>query len=227
MNAFFPFSFSILETQEELENSVKALVTQNNKLVELLEKANVSVPHFDVPKSISFIVTVHDDKTNDKTDQIQNKCTVQQNAAFEKGSDNKSNEVTLNQSNGKQETNATKSTNGIDAETQPKAQMNILPELKEVQSFGSVDLIPVTNTSPPELKLHGKPVNNFVEITPLISKQNEKVPTQSEKACELSQLNQHTNTVPATVQITGYYTNHLHCKLDRSQLKLNSFLSHF
>lgn len=201
-----------LETQEELENSVKALVTQNNKLVELLEKANVRVPHFDAPKLISFIVTVHDDETHDKNDKndknnkIENKCIVQQTAACQavsaKRSDDKPNEVVLKQSNRKPESISTKLTNGTHAEAQPKVQIKILPELKEVtevQSFGSLDLIPVTNSSRPELKVHEKPVNNFVEITPLLSKHDEKVPTHSDKTCELSPQNQQSNTV----QISG------------------------
>lgn len=63
-----------------------------------------------------------------------------------------------------------------------------LPELKEVQSFGSVDLIPVSSTSVSDIKVHEKPVKNFVEITPLPNKQTDKTHSKSESSCELVQL---------------------------------------
>lgn len=69
--------------------------------------------------------------------------------------------------------------------TQQKPQLNTLPELKEVQSFGSVDLIPVSNATKQDPKVHEKPVKNFVEITPLIRGQNENSSTKPEKSTDV------------------------------------------
>lgn len=61
-------------------------------------------------------------------------------------------------------------------------KLNAVPELKEVQSFGSVDLIPVSSATKQDPKVHEKPVKNFVEITPLISGQNESISKKAEKS---------------------------------------------
>lgn len=139
---------------------------------------------------------MHDDKASDKRNKVESKSVIQTNSVYqasEQNSNHKSNEAIINLSNSKQEINGIKLSENTDAKLQPKSQLNILPELKEVQSFGSVDLIPVTNQSKPELKVHEKPVNNFVEITPLVNKPNENALSQSDKLCELDQLNEHAN----------------------------------
>lgn len=66
--------------------------------------------------------------------------------------------------------------------TNQKPHSTTLSELKEVQSFGSVDLIPVSNTAKQDPKVHEKPVKNFVEITPLISAQNDDISKKSDDA---------------------------------------------
>lgn len=211
----------IVETQEELEESVKALVCRNNNLVELLEKANVKVPHFVGPKLLSFIVTVHDDdgdddpaepyanesskrpsKTTDKKtasdlcekSQNPNECKSKNQTtkvlenlpatdrpSYEKSntntlqSQNEMSQQQLQQRNQKQQGTALRSSHS-------DLQAGTLAELKEVQSFGSLDLIPVSNTTKSDPKTHEKPVKNFVEITPLISDgpQIGKIATKSE-----------------------------------------------
>lgn len=182
------------ETQEELEESLKALVLQNNNLVELLEKANVKVPHFVGPKLLSFIVTVHDAKANDENEKIENESitsnSITTHQTPQPKSDGKNVDGTQKLSQPIPDAVCKKSDNSLEKaeEKSPsKSQLTILPELKDVQSFGSVDVIPVTSSSKPELKVHEKPVKNFVEITPLLSGQNEKTSTSPDKSCDLVQ----------------------------------------
>lgn len=191
--------FGIVETQEELEESVKILSSQNNKLAELLEKANIKVPHFVGPKLLSFIISAHDQdaaKTPDndenekcKSETFENATPTKPKMSSNKTESNKTEEVTENLSTNEQ-TSCNKPQAKLSAiqqgeqqkpqeAKQPKSQsnhqLNTLPELKEVQSFGSVDLIPVpSNTSRPDYKLHENPVKNFVEITPLVNNQKDK-----------------------------------------------------
>lgn len=177
----------------ELEESLKALVEQNTNLVELLEKANIKVPHFAEPKLLSFIITVHDSKTkdNNQNENAENKMEIKTIVAVEAApqpkSDNRNVVIQKQPPNGHQ-TKSTDSSCVADGKTVPKLQLNALPKKQDVQSFGSVDLIPVTSSSIPELKVHEKPVKNFVEITPLMGGQNEKVPTTSETSCDLIQM---------------------------------------
>ncbi|XP_031620562.1 putative uncharacterized protein DDB_G0282133 [Contarinia nasturtii] len=198
---------SILKTQEELEGSIKILVEQNNDLVELLEKSNIKVPHFIVPKFFSFIISVYEAKSNKKNDTKEKREIVDikstnshapnenvlNKRSPEKKSKNKSNKTVQSPAKNNKETIEEKTVESIDnygAKTLPKSQLNI--ELNEVQSFGSVDLIPVTNSSKPEMKIHEKPVKNFVEITPLVSSQNANV--SLDKFCDLVEQKEHQNS---------------------------------
>lgn len=190
-----------IETQEELEESIKALVSQNNNLVELLEKSNIKVPHFVGPKLLSFIVTVHDAKPHDENEKIQNKsiiATTQE--TLPNDNENETNKVIEKLPlGGKQLENGSTECNLLEqsVKTQTKCQLateskslsNTLPELKDVQSFGSVDLIPVKTTSKPDFKVHEKPVNNFVEITPLPGNHTDQSITKLETSSELIQSN--------------------------------------
>lgn len=198
-----------IETQEELEESLKALVSQNNDLVDLLQKANIKVPNFVGPKCLSFIITVHDVKPTAKIDEIKkidNKITnpnasAQNNNLIQKLQEkSKVGTVELIEnplSSNNKEINHKKTISDIEhseSKSLSKSQLKILPELKEFQSFGSVDLIPVNNLSKPELKVHGKPVKNSVEITPLVTNQNEKVAgKQPEKSYDSIQLKEPSN----------------------------------
>lgn len=185
--------------------------------MELLEKANVKVPHFVGPKLLSFIVNVHDateskDNENEKCDsKTVNASTKKIFKTSQSKSEGKSCEtkeriekLPLNNqtSYDKLTANSPEKQKG---KTQPKAQLqqqqqqlkqkthlqqqkpqcnsqlSNIPEVKEVQSFGSVDLIPVSNESISEPKIHEIPVKNFVEITPLISDQNDRISTTQEK----------------------------------------------
>ncbi|XP_055325067.1 mucin-3A-like [Sitodiplosis mosellana] len=186
---------SIFKTQDELEASLKALVSQNNDLVELLQKSNIKVPHFVEPKFLSFIVSVHGAERSDeeeKSDKDASKSAtsneLNQNQPQTK-SNVKPKEVIQNPVQINKELNGTKTTNSSessDSKSLPKTQLNISPVLNEVQSFGSVDLIPVSSdSSRPEFKMHEQPVKNFVEITPLLNNQNEKLSLQSEKSIDL------------------------------------------
>lgn len=192
--------FYVAETQEELEESVKSLVAQNNNLVELLEKAKIKVPQFVGPKFLSFIVTVHDAKSNDENEQNHNNSVVttnqqtsQKNGEHEtKDEIKKTTQIIEHLDNVSNECNSQNKPNALgqsqqQCQSQPKPLSNSLPDLKEVQSFGSVDLIPVTSASKLDLKVHEKPVNNFVEITPLPEAQIEKSPTKSDTSSNLLQ----------------------------------------
>lgn len=188
----------LTETQEELEESLKALVSQNNNLVELLEKANIKVPHFVGPKLLSFIITVHESQANDENENanIENKTDISTRTVCEKSQSKPENENELIQ---KKSQNDTESNGHTDVDLLKKSngtsinQPNILPEIKEVQSFGSVDLIPVSSSSVIELKVHEKPVKNFVEITPLPSNQSENVHSKPEKTGDLVQSKEQAN----------------------------------
>lgn len=198
------------ETQEELEQSLKSLVSQNNNLVELLKKSNIKVPHFVGPKFLSYIVSVHDAEPSESCDEKEksqkneNKLATsdefnqkQSYQSPQTKSNVKSNEVIQSPIQINKESYGNKIVNqpeNYDPKSLPKSQLNILPEIKEVQSFGSVDLIPVTTDSTrSELKVHEKPVKNFVEITPLLNNHNDKVPTQPEKTCDLPPLKESSN----------------------------------
>lgn len=181
----------LTETQEELEESLKALVSQNNNLVEQLEKANIKVPHFVGPKLLSFIITVHESQANDENENanIENKTDNSTRTVCETSQSKPENKTELIQ---KKSQNDTESNGHTDVDSLKKSDgtsnpPNILPEIKEVQSFGSVDLIPVSSSSVPELKVHEKPVKNFVEITPLPSNQTENVHSKPEKTGDLIQ----------------------------------------
>lgn len=166
-------------------------MTQNNDLVELLKKANVKVPHFVSPKLLSFIITVNDDKTSSTYENVENKSNIQDIQTYQtpqNKNNGESNDETPNVHN--KYLKSTNSCDSPDTRFRSKSQLNILPELTEVQSFGSVDLIPVTNSPKPELKIHEKPVKNFVEITPLLNDQFEMTSTQPEKPSTL-QLKEH------------------------------------
>lgn len=169
-------------------------MSQNNNLLELLEKANIKVPHFVKPKLLSFIITVHDSKEeNDENANanVTNKVDASSKSTPKSELDGK-NEVNQTKPPNEQEANGDKNTD-LNGKTTPKSQLNALPELKEVQSFGSVDLIPVSSSSIPELKVHEKPVKNYVEITPLLSNQNEKVLTKPETTYDSVQLKEQSN----------------------------------
>lgn len=215
----FKLLFPYIETQEELEESLKALVSQNNDLVELLQKSNIKVPHFAGPKFLSFIVAVHDaEKTdeNEKCDKNDNKLATSnganQNQPYQKPqtkSNVKISNVLSKPVQINKELNDKKITNpdGCDSKSLSKSQRTILPELKEVQSFGSVDLIPVTSDAKrSDLKVHEKPVNNFVEITPLLNNQNEKVPTQLEKTCDPSSHLKESSTIQGEILLNLQYS---------------------
>lgn len=177
--------------------------------MELLEKANIKVPHFVSPKLLSFIVNVHDEKPNDENEKnTSNSAPTHQtpqkdceksgtNGVIQKipptklGPCGKEKSDSLSKPDEKLQY-PTKSQN--QAQPQPKSQLDTLPELNEVQSFGSVDLIPVTSSSKPDPKVHEKPVKNFVEITPLPSNQpNESALSKPETSCELAQPKESSN----------------------------------
>lgn len=159
----------------------------------MLEKAKIKVPHFVGPKLLSFIVTVHDAKPNDENEKNQSNSVVTTiQLTSQKNGERKTKEeiqktpqVIENLDSGSNECNTHKKPIAkVESQQQPQCQSqpmplsNSLPELKEVQSFGSVDLIPVTISSKLDLKVHEKPVNNFVEITPLLGEKIEKSPTK-------------------------------------------------
>lgn len=189
----------ITETQLELEKSVKILV-------ELLEEANIKVPHFvgpKLPNKISETVQDENKKSENETvnESTPKECKESQNNT--KCKTNKTTEVTVKlvisnrlpheklQVNSPEKQNKNQQTQSQQQEqiqpqhtqhdtTKQKPQLNTLPELKEVQSFGSVDLIPVSNATKHDPKVHEKPVKNFVEITPLISSRNENISKKTE-----------------------------------------------
>lgn len=205
-----------LETQEELEESLKALVSQNNDLVELLQKANIKVPHFVGPKFVSFIVAVHDTDRSDENNKVVNKpLTINQSNEINKNQPQTKWNVNHDPVQVKIDLNGTKSVHNSsktrsDLESHPKTHLNLLPELKEVKSFGSVDLIPVNNDlSRSELKVHEKPVKNSVEITPLVNNQNEKIPTHAEIAVDDSSKQKESTTNIQGLTVLIFECSHL------------------
>lgn len=190
--------------------------------MELLEKANIKVPHFVGPKLLNSIsITVRDKNATESNDDENKKCsseTVNKSTpeickTSKNKTECKTNEPTeviveLSTNNqtpyDKLQANSPEKQNDkLPAQPQQKQvqqqqqqlqheiakqkpQLNTLPELKEVQSFGSVDLIPVSNATKQDPKVHEKPVKNFVEITPLISAQNEKISAKSEKSDDVA-----------------------------------------
>lgn len=173
---------TLIEKQEELEESLKALVTQNNDLIELLKKANIKIPHFVAPKLLSFIVAVHDDKKNKAYENVKNKSITQESKTCQTPQEKTNGKSSNQQSNFIKTPN---SNDGPDAGCLSKSQLKVVSELNEVQSFGSVDLIPVTNSPKNDLRTHEKPVKNFVEITPLPNESFEIIPKQPEKSFNL------------------------------------------
>lgn len=173
--------------------------------MELLKKSNIKVPHFVGPKFLSYIVSVHDADSSESSDEKEksqkddnksvnsNQKQPYQNPQTK--SNIKCNEVIQSPIQISRESNGNKiSIQPESSKPIPKSQLNVLPEIKEVQSFGSVDLIPVTTDSTrSELKIHEKPVKNFVEITPLLNNQNDKVSIQTEKICDLPPLKESSN----------------------------------
>lgn len=184
----------------ELEKSVKVLV-------ELLEKSNIKVPNCVGPKLFNNLSeSVHDENKKCENETVNksssNECKVSPNNTECKT--NTPNEMTVKLSTNNQisykkpQVNLPEKQNEkrqiqtqqkqiqsqqIQHEaTKQKSQLNTLPDLKEVQSFGSVDLIPVSNATKQDPKVHEKPVKNFVEITPLISAQNENISKKPEKS---------------------------------------------
>lgn len=163
------------------------------------------MPHFVGPKFLSFIVAVHDtDRSDGKetNDKVANKplTTKQANEINKNQPQTKSNVKSKAEIHDPVQVNGTKtiinsSENRSDLKSNTKSQLTLLPELKEVKSFGSVDLIPVTSDlSRPELKVHEKPVKNFVEITPLVNTQNENIPTHSGAAVDDSSKQKESTT---------------------------------
>lgn len=178
------------------------------------------MPHFVGPKFLSFIVAVHDTDRSDEKEK-NNKVTNKPLTT------NQSNEINKNQPPTKlnvkstpvihdpiqvhKEINDTKTIiNSSDSKSSPKTQLNLLPELKEVKSFGSVDLIPVSSDlSRSELKVHEKPVKNFVEITPLVNNQNEKIPTHAETAVDDSSKQKESTTSVQGLTVFIFKCSHL------------------
>lgn len=165
----------------------------------MLQKANIDVPHFTKPKLLSFIITVHDSKENDENENKsseQKMANAKTKGTSETSQSNAKNEVIQTQAQqDEQQSNGSTNANlpnNVDGKAAAKPK---LPELKEVQSFGSVDLIPVSNSSVPELKVHEKPVKNYVEITPLPSSQNDKVISKPEITCDLVPLKEQPNNI--------------------------------
>lgn len=159
------------------------------------------MPHFAGPTLLSNNVSkaAHDDDKNCENETI-NKSTPKQCEVSENNGTCRTNEakevtVKLSTNNRKPEANPPEEIQ-VQAQqkqiqpqhqtqygiTNQKPQSNTLSELKEVQSFGSVDLIPVSNATKQDPKVHEKPVRNFVEITPLISAQNEDISKKSDDA---------------------------------------------
>lgn len=154
--------------------------------MELLEKENITVPHYVQPKFLSFIITVHDkeEKKDENANEHPAKRLDASTSETPQSKSDSKNDVAQMPSQNEEKQNGNLP-NIMDVKSISKPQ---LPELKEVQSFGSVDLIPVSSTSVSELKVHEKPVKNFVEITPLPNKKTDKTHSNSESPCELVQL---------------------------------------
>lgn len=154
--------------------------------MELLEKENITVPHYVQPKFLSFIITVHDkeEKKDENANEHPAKRLDASTSETPQSKTDSKNDVAQIPSQNEEKQNGNLP-NIMDVKSISKPQ---LPELKEVQSFGSVDLIPVSSTSVSDLKVHEKPVKNFVEITPLPNKQTDKTHSKSESPCELVQL---------------------------------------
>lgn len=138
---------------------------RNDSLVELLQKSNILVPHFVEPKFLSFIIAVHDERTDEKKD----------NAASSAADDKICDSVpeALQFAASKPSVNISKSENGppvaIANDELPTNQPGKkLPELSEIKKFGSVEVIPVTNATKFEVKMHQQLIKNTVEITPLL-----------------------------------------------------------
>lgn len=174
---------------------MKALVKQNNNLVELLEKANIKVPHFVGPKLLSFIVTVHDSKINDGNENLNNKDATVSATSIERNNDNVKNEKCNKneqqnqiQFSSGEVLNGEKDTNVLNESNLPSNALNILTEeLGEIKKFGSVDVIPVTNSSKFELKQpHKQPVKNSVEITRLVSNTEKIIASEIVASCNSS-----------------------------------------
>lgn len=164
-----------LETQVELEDSLKVLVKRNNELIVLLEKANIKAPYFVEPKNLSFIVTVHEaDATSNEANAEPSINANILNKSVECDSQ-------LIGKNGVDNIESPPSTNNADAsdkfspesqastgKNQPRS-IHTLPDEGESKKFGSVEVIAVTNTTQLDSKPHQQPVKNSVEITPLIT----------------------------------------------------------
>lgn len=123
------------------------------------------MPHFVEPKFLSFILAVHDGKTDEKKDDENssgaddNICdSMPQIPQFgaSKQSDKKS-----NSEKGKPIATA----NDESPTNQPVKK---LPELSEIKKFGSVEVIPVTNATKFEIKMHQQLIKNTIEITALL-----------------------------------------------------------
>lgn len=129
------------------------------------------MPQFAGPKLLSFIVSVHNTNFDiDKNDSLFNKKTVKLV---------KSSQPILHKDDSKSiELARAPNIGGTNAKT-------VFPI--DIQSFGSVDLIPVSNSSCQENKVP-KAVNNFVEITPL-QLQNGKKLMKVDKQCDSLQTN--------------------------------------
>lgn len=199
INCFFT------ETQEELEDSVKALLQQNSDLVGLLEKANIKVPYFAAPKVLSFIITVHGPKVT--TNNANADKTPDANASIEQNSNKCDNRTTdkndTNKSKKSPDTSASNGPKQSGMSTEKAQSSHILPDEGETKKFGSVEVIAVTNSSQFELKPHEQPVKNSVEITPLIAKTPATDVTEPKPDAVETQVSQETNTATTSSATTS------------------------
>lgn len=166
---------SLLETQEELEESLKALVSRNNCLVQLLEKCNVKAPPFIGPKLLSYIVTIHDDIR--QCDEEVNKISKSINKSISKPKNkncNNNNNVSVSPNKNLKlvkDVAKRKSSllNGQKKSDSDNKLPNISLAIPEIQKIGSVEIIPVSKSSNSEIKPHDQPIKNSVQITPLLA----------------------------------------------------------
>lgn len=138
---------------------------RNNDLLELLKNANIKVPPFIAPKLLSCIVTVHNeqnqsilndtescDKTGLNEKSVQSSQIVQKKKVTESEAAKQSQQIV-------QRTD--EKSDKSDIQTHKEFNIN---DSRQIKKNGSNDVLPVANASK-----CSKPVQNSVEITPLLS----------------------------------------------------------
>lgn len=161
--------FSIPGTHKEVDGRLKALVLRNSSLVALLKKFNIEVP------------SVHDDCSqldNNRNENSKNKANTdgtQIDLVVSVQKKKKKSKEKLMKTSPKIRKGSSKINENKLVKDTPKTVSNGLPELGEIQKFGSVELIPVSKPFSYEDRLHNQPIKNSVEITPLITSPGDNV----------------------------------------------------